>query len=324
MLPKRTISGLLTTFICLTFTLAHAETHLALPEYQPLEDKELVQGTLASSGSTTLSPILEVWMQDFSRIYPNVEFTMEAEGSGSAPKALMAGTANIGAMSRPIKEKEIEKFKELKYYKPTEVRVALDALGIIVNSLNPINEISLKQLDAIYSKERKCGYPQAITEWDELGWDTPIPISIYFFDANSGGAGFFSTKTLCDGDYKKHDTPLKETSAEMVEAISKQRFALGFASMTTIKNQVKTLKVSKSKQHPGFAPNATNIPSGDYPYARYLYIYLDKRPDSTLPLFLQEFVKYIFSRQGQRTALYKGSFPLSPTEIGNQLNHILN
>ncbi|MGB0847483.1 MAG: PstS family phosphate ABC transporter substrate-binding protein [Thiolinea sp.] len=308
-------------FACLP---AQAEIHLTLPEYQPLSDKALVQGTLASSGSTTLSPILEIWMQDFSRIYPDVKFTMEAEGSGSAPRALMAGTANIGAMSRPIKAKEIEKFEELKYYKPTEIKVALDALGVIVNTLNPINEISLKQLDAIYSVERKCGYPQAITEWEELGWDTPIPISIYFFDANSGGAGFFSSKTLCGGEYKKHDTPLQETSAEMAEAISKQRFAIGFASMTTINNQVKTLKVSKSRQHPGFSPNATHIPSGDYPYARYLYIYLDKRPDSKLPLFIQEFVKYIFSRQGQRTALHKGSFPLSPTEIGNQLNRVLN
>lgn len=314
---------------CYAHGLVRAETHLALPEYIPLKDKALVQGTLASVGSTTLSPILEVWMKDFTQIYQDVDFTMEAKGSGSAPKALMAstanvGAANIGAMSRPIKEEEIIQFEKLKHYKPTEIKVALDALGIIVSPLNPVNSISLKQLDAIYSKERKCGSPKAITEWKELGWNTHLLMNIYSFGENTGGAGLFSKSTLCGGEYKKFYTPLLETSAEMVETISGQRFALGFASMTKINNQVKTLKVKKSKQHPSFAPNAIDIPSGDYHYTRYLYIYIDKRPGSKLPLYMEEFVKYIFSRQGQRTALLQGSFPLSPTEIGNQLNRILN
>ena len=88
---------------------------------------------------------------------------MSAEGSGTAPKALMKGTALLGAMSRAIKSKEIKAFEELKYYKPTEIKVSLDALGVIVNPLNPIKKISQIQLDAIYSSTRNCGYPNDIT-----------------------------------------------------------------------------------------------------------------------------------------------------------------
>ena len=303
---------------------ALADNISVLPEYTPLEDKKLVNGDLSTAGSTTLNPILEAWLEAFGEIYPDVNFTVTAEGSGSAPKGLMAGTANLGAMSRPIKAKEISAFQELKYYPPTEIKVALDALGVIVSPLNPINNISLKQLDAIYSQSRECGYPQAIDKWSLLGWDISNPVEIHFFDPNSGGSGFFSKKSLCGGQYKKAALPPHHTSAEMVEAISKSRYSLGFASMTKMNTLVKTLAVSKSKQHPAYAPNATHIPSGKYHFTRYLYIYVDKRPGTRLPLHIREFVKYILSREGQRTALQKGSFPLSPVEIGSQLSKLLN
>lgn len=317
-------SGMLIVFIFFAFSSVRADSFLALPQYIPIEDKALIHGKLESAGSTTLNPILEAWLEDFSRIYPDVSFTLSAKGSGSAPKALMAGTANLGAMSRPIKDKEIKAFNDLKYYEPTEIRVAKDALGIIVSQFNPLNSISLKQLDAIYSKNRKCGYPQAINEWAELGWDTPMPMGVHFFDPNAGGSGFFREKTLCGGEYRENKLPYHNTSKEMAEAIGERHFSIGFTSMTKMNSRVKTLKVSKSKQHPAFAPNATHIPSGDYHFTRYLYIYVDKRPGSKLPLHVREFVKYVLSRQGQRTALQKGSFPLSPTEIGGQLGHLLN
>ena len=306
------------------FNSVSADNISVLPQYIPIEDKKLVHGELSTAGSTTLNPILEAWLEAFSRIYPEVIFTVTAEGSGSAPKGLMAGTANLGAMSRPIKDKEIKAFRVLKYYAPTEIKVALDALGVIVSPLNPINHISLKQLDAIYSLDRKCGYPEEITQWSELGWDIPNPINIHFFDSNAGVSGFFSKKSLCGGKYKETELPYQETSGEMVEAVASSRYSLGFASMTKMNNLVKTLQVSKSKQHPAFAPNATHIPSGKYHFTRYLYIYVDKRPGARLPLYLREFVKYILSRQGQKTALQKGSFPLSPVEIGSQLDTLLN
>ena len=291
-----------------------------LPIYQPIADKELIHGVLSSSGSTTLSPILKEWLKDFTSIYPSVTFSMKADGSGSAPKALLSGEANLGAMSRKIKDKEVAAFEALKFYKPYELKVALDALGIIVSRQNPVNSISLPQLDAIYSETRLCGYPESIQSWRELGWDNPNNIQINHFDSNSGGHGLFKNMALCKGNYRENVLPSHHTSLEMVEAVQASRFAIGFASMTVVDRTVKALKVGKSEKFPSILPNTSSIANGLYPFTRYLYLYLDKHPDSNLEPHLAEFIKYIYSRQGQKTALLKGSFPLSTVDIGKQLN----
>lgn len=318
--------GLLPTLALLIVTLNSAvakDTTLLLPLYTPLDNIDSVQGTLSSAGSTTVSPILEVWLKEFKKLYPAIDFEMSAEGSGSAPEALMNGTAMLGAMSRSIKDKEIVTFRKLKYYEPTEIRVSLDALGIIVHPLNPINNISQLQLDAIYSRTRNCGHATDITYWNALGWSTPKELEVRIISPHSGGSGFFSKKTMCGGVYKMSKHPLIEKGTAMVETVSKNRFSLGIASMSKINSSVKTLKISESKQHPSYFPSPLNITNSHYPLTRYLYIYIDKRPETELPIHLREFIKFMFSRQGQRIALANGGFPLSPTEIGGQLNKLL-
>lgn len=313
--------------LVIIFTLNNAlakDSTLLLPTYVPVQNIDLMQGTLSSAGSTTVSPILEAWFKAFIAFYPSITYEISAEGSGTAPKALMEGSVLIGAMSRAIKHKEIKAFEKLKYYKPTEIRVSLDALGVIVNPLNPIKTISQRQLDAIYSSTRNCGFPTDITEWKALGWDTPQKLKTHFIHPNAGGSGFFAKKTLCGGDYKKSNLPLIETGDVMIETVSKSRYSIGISSMTKMNNTVKTLKVGKTQQHPGYLPSATNIANHDYLLTRYLYLYIDRRPEANLPDYLKEFIKFIFSRQGQEIALANGGFPLSPAEIGIQLDNLLN
>lgn len=315
------------SLLALIFTLNNAlakDSTLSLPVYTPIDNIDLINGTLSSAGSTTVSPILEAWFKAFIALYPSIDYEMSAEGSGSAPKALMSGSVLIGAMSRGIKDKEVAAFEKLKYYKPTEIRIALDALGVIINPLNPVTSISQTQLDAIYSTTRSCGYPTDITHWKALGWDIPQKIDVQFIHPNAGGAGFFSKKTMCGGKYKQSESPFVERGVVMIENVSKSRFSLGIASMTKMNNTVKRVKVGKTKQHPGYLPTAINITNKNYPLTRYLYLYIDKRPETNLSDNLIEFIKFIFSRQGQRIALANGGFPLSPTEIGEQLDFLLN
>lgn len=321
----RTIKlGFLLVLTLLANSAIAKDSTLSLPDYVPVENKNLINGLLTSAGSTTVSPILEAWFKRFVSFYPAVEYKMSAAGSGTAPKALMDGSAMIGAMSRAIKDKEAEAFKALKYYKPTEIRVTLDALGVIVNPLNPLKSISQTELDAIYSTTRNCGYPDDITDWKVLGWDIPQKLEVHFIHPNAGGSGFFSKKTLCGGEYKDSKFPLIERGTVMIETVSKSRFSIGISSMTKMNNTVKRLKVGKTKQHPGYLPTATNITNNKYPLTRYLYLYIDKRPDTELPNHLREFIKFIFSRQGQQISLVNGGFPLSPAEIGDQLDNLLN
>ncbi len=323
---KTTLLILLSALILMIFTFNKAaakDSTLLLPLYTPLDNSELIHGTLSSAGSVIVSPILEAWLEEFTKMYPSVDFEMEARGSGSAPNALIDGTALLGAMSRSIHDKEVAAFKRAKHYEPTEIRVSLDALGIIVHPSNPITTISKLQLDAIYSSTRNCKNNTEITAWKTLGWDTPQALEIRFISPVSGGSDFFKEKILCGGEYKTSDYPLIAQDTEMVETISKNKYSLGFASMIAMDNSIKTLTVRKSKQHPSFSPNLLDIANKQYPLTRYLYLYIDKRPGILLPDYISEFIKFIFSRQGQQIALSKGAFPLSPNTIGEQLNKLL-
>lgn len=100
-------------------------------------------GDLVVRGSTRLEPMIRAWFKEFSSLYPNIQTDMKASGSSFAPKALISGVANIGAMSRRIKRKETKAFIEEKGYPPIELKVAMDALAIYVNRKNPIKKLTL-------------------------------------------------------------------------------------------------------------------------------------------------------------------------------------
>ena len=127
----------------------------ALPAYKPVSG---VSGSLKSIGSDTLNNLMTLWSEGFRAQYPNVQTEIEGKGSSTAPPALVAGTAQFGPMSRPMKAAEIDAFEKKFGYKPASFRSAVDALAVFVHKDNPIQCLSLQQLDAIFSKTRKGGH----------------------------------------------------------------------------------------------------------------------------------------------------------------------
>src|SRR5262249_4853439 len=128
-----------------------------------------VSGSLNSVGSDTLNNVMTLWAESFQKQYPNVKIQIEGKGSGTAPPALVAGTAQLGPMSRLMKDTEIDDFEKKFGYKPTAIRVALDGLAVYVNKDNPLEKLTLPQVDGIFSKTRASGFPQDITNWGMLG-----------------------------------------------------------------------------------------------------------------------------------------------------------
>ncbi|MDR7453084.1 MAG: substrate-binding domain-containing protein, partial [Armatimonadota bacterium] len=114
-----------------------------------------ISGNLSSVGSDTLNNLMTLWAEGFQRFYPNVRIQVEGKGSSTAPPALIAGTAQLGPMSRPMRGSEIDQFERKYGYKPTEIRVAVDALAVFVNKDNPLRCLSMEQVDAIFSKTRR-------------------------------------------------------------------------------------------------------------------------------------------------------------------------
>src|SRR5262245_7803733 len=140
-----------------------------------------------------MNNLMTLWAETFKGMYPNVRVQIEGKGSSTAPAALIAGTAQFGPMSRAMRATEVDQFERKYGYKPTQIRTSYDALAVYVNKDNPIEKLSLAQVDAVFSKTRKRG-AKAVTTWGQLGltgdWASR-PISLYGRNSASGTYGFF-------------------------------------------------------------------------------------------------------------------------------------
>ncbi len=287
-----------------------------------------MKGELIVRGSTRLEPMVRAWFKEFSALYPQIKTDIKASGSGSAPKALISGVANIGAMSRRIKDKEIKAFTEEKGYPPLELKVAMDALAIYVNRKNPIKQLTLEEVDAIFSSTRKCSRnngrnQKSIDNWAQLGWKKGGGIKAYNFHKTSGGYGLFRKRVLCKGEYKKGLLGKYKTSPEMTAAVGKSIASIGYASRSSNSGYgAKIIALSRSKAFPYYFPNSRNIASNNYPLSRFLYLYIDKPPAEPMLPYLKEFIRYIYSSNGQNTISKAGAIPLPAQFIGKQLAEI--
>ena len=130
-----------------------------IPRYRPTSG---VSGTIKSVGSDTMNNLMTLWAEGFKYHYPNVRAEIEGKGSSTAPPALIAGTATFGPMSRDMKASEIDAFDAKYGYKPVLLPAAIDMLAVYVHRDNPIERLTLLELDAMYSQHRKGGFPRAI------------------------------------------------------------------------------------------------------------------------------------------------------------------
>jgi phosphate transport system substrate-binding protein len=164
-----------------------------------------VSGNLNSVGSDTMNNLMTYWGEAFAKAYPTVRIQVEGKGSSTAPPALIAGTSQFGPMSRAMTPAEVDAVEKKYGFPPTQIRTALDTIGVYVNKDNPLASISVPELDAVFSKTRKAGYPTDITTWGQLGlkgeWANK-PISVFGRNSASGTYGFFKEHTLAKGDYK--------------------------------------------------------------------------------------------------------------------------
>jgi len=283
-----------------------------------------VSGNLSSIGSDTMNNLLTLWLEGFKKFYPNVNIQVEGKGSSTAPTALISGTAQLGPMSRPMKKEEIDKFEKKFGYKPTELRVALDALAVYVSKDNPIEGLTLPQVDAIFSKSRRGGYKKEITRWGELGlkgdWANR-PISLYGRNSASGTYGFFKEHALFKGDYK-NSVKEQPGSASVVQGVTEDRFGIGYSGIGYMTSGVIALPIAKDAKDKFHQPNYEQVLSGNYPLARFLNIYVNRVPNKEMDLLLREFAKYILSYEGQQVVVKDGYLPLTAKVVKQEVKKI--
>lgn len=281
-----------------------------LPAYKPVQG---VSGTIKSIGSDTMNNLMALWSEGFKVHYPNVQTAIEGKGSGSAPTALIQGTASFGPMSRPMKNEELDQFQKTFGYKPTELPTAIDMLAVYVHRDNPLAGLTLQQVDAIFSKTRKGGLKDEIRTWGDLGltgeW-ADKPISLYGRNSISGTYGYFKEHALFKGDFKD-EVKEQPGSSSVVQGVASDRYAIGYSGIGYKTADVRAVPLAAGAGQPMIEATPENAYSGDYPLSRFLLVYVNAAPGRELDPLRREFIRYVFSKEGQADVVKDGYFPVT-------------
>ncbi|MCF7964909.1 phosphate ABC transporter substrate-binding protein PstS family protein [Methylobacter sp. Wu8] len=280
----------------------------AVPEYQKASG---ISGNLSSVGSDTLANLMTLWAEEFNRVYPNVNIQIQAAGSSTAPPALTEGTSNLGPMSREMKDDELEAFEEKYGYKPTAIPVAVDALAVLVNKDNPVKGLTMEQVDAIFSSTNKCGGEKSIESWGDAGvaaWGSKS-IQLYGRNSVSGTYGYFKEHALCKGDFKNNVNE-QPGSASVVQSVTSSVNGIGYSGMGYSTSGVRMVPLAKKGSKTFVDATPENAIAGTYPLTRYLYIYVNKKPNQPLAPLDNEFIRMVLSKTGQQVVIKDGYIPL--------------
>ena len=287
---------------------AQVQVDPALPAYRPAPG---VSGNLISIGSDTLNNLMTLWAEGFRSFYPNVSIQIQGAGSGTAPPALVQGTAQFGPMSRPMRGTESQEFERRFGYPPTPIRGAIDALAVFVHRDNPIQCLSLQQVDAIFSSTRRGGAQAPINTWGQLGltgeWANR-PIALYGRNSASGTYGYFKDVALFGGDFRP-EVREQPGSATVIQGVATDVGAIGYSGIGYATADVRAVPI-RGQDGNCYSPTPEHAGSGDYPIARFLYVYVNRNPNQPLDPLRAEFIRFVYSREGQQAVVRAGYIPV--------------
>jgi phosphate transport system substrate-binding protein len=244
-------------------------------------------------GSTTVLPIAQAALEAYMKANPGVNISLSGGGSGEGIKGLIDKTADIATSSREIKPKEIELAKS-KGVDPVAYTVAIDALTPIVHPRNSVNNLTIDQLSQIYQGK--------ITNWKEVGGDD-LKIVVVSRDSSSGTFESWGQLVLNNAKVSPR-AQLQASSGAVVQAISKNRYAIGYVGIGYLNKSVKALTVN------GVEASAKTALSKEYSIARPLYMYTDGQPTGVVA----GFINFVLSPAGQKLVAREGFVPLAAEE----------
>lgn len=279
-------------------------------------------GTLTGVGSDTASALIARWAEAFHARHPRVRVQMQAAGSASAPTALIEGAADFGSMSRPMSATETAAFRTRYGYAPIQVVIAHDAIAVFVHPDNPLTRLTLAQLDAIYSADRRCGAAAPVRRWSDLGLGGEAALSraallVSGRNDASGTYEVFRESALCGGAYRA-DVVAWPGNGAVVATVATHREAIGYAGLGYVNGLVKPLALARGERDEAVLPDRAAVTQGRYPLARALYLYLNRPPGGAPAPLPAAFLAYALSDEGQALAQREGFAPLQANERAAQ------
>ncbi len=264
-----------------------------------------LSGSFKIIGSNTVTPLSSVWAEEFMKKNPGVSIAVSGPGSGAGIAALIDGTTDICQSSRPITSSETNQAKAMGI-NPNEIRVATDALSVLVNPSNPVSELTIAQLSAIYTNK--------IANWKEVGGnDTPI-VAIGR-DTNSGTHVYFKEHVVQMAGLPTQDTKLEYGSRVLllpsteagVSETAKNANAIFYAGLGYVTSAVKPLAIKRTAGDTGVKPSLETALNGTYPISRPLLFYTNGAPTG----IIKAFIDYCLSADGQKEVTQVGYVPLA-------------
>lgn len=288
--------------------------------YQP---KTVLTGRLRSIGSDTMDVLVASWERVFRNYHPDLRVIHEGRGTSTATPALLENQADFGPLSRAMLEPEAARFRERFGYDATQIRVAIDALGVYVHPDNPVAKIglTLAQVDAIFSATRKRGEPARLTTWGQLGatgeWAS-APIRAYGRNKASGTYGFFRDSALGKGEFG--EWVQEQAGSELVvDNVKDDRFGIGYSGIGYAKPGVALAPLATNYADKPVAPSEEAALSGAYPLARPLYIATNRNPAAPLSDLQREFLTFVLGPVGQEVVKRDGYYPLPERLVAEEM-----
>jgi phosphate transport system substrate-binding protein len=340
---------------CVAFAMVSGPTWAqdagSLPEYRP---ETQVSGVIRSWGSDHMETLMKYWEAGFRKYQPDVWFQDSLKGSASAQFGLHVNVADIALSSRALFPYEYYGIYRRSQLYPIEIDVATGsfdvrgkstALGVFVHKDNPIDELTLKQLDGIYGEQRTGGWQKIewvvdgvarsskenIRTWGQLGltgeWaDKPIhvygPPGLY-----PGGVSYFQTRVMGGADTWNESLQEFDDRKLMLEALARDRNGIAYAAMAYRTAQVKPVALAEKPDGPFVEPTRESVGNRTYPLSRSAYIYFaPDRPNgdrAAVDSKIKEFLRYVLSKQGQMDVLREGDhLPLTADLLREQLRKL--
>ncbi|MEV6586962.1 PstS family phosphate ABC transporter substrate-binding protein [Streptomyces acidicola] len=300
----------------------------ALSNYRPLSNKNALSGNYKCGSSDVLVDLAKRWTAEFQQYYPKVNFSLEAPYAGSlGTLELIDGKLDCVFVSRELKPSDIEGFRNAYGYDPTSIPISggsyrhygfLDSMSFITHKDNPIEKLSFDQLDSILSTTRHRG-GEAVTTWGQLGltgkW-ADKPIRIYGIKPWNGFEEFVRQRVLnADGKRGEWRSPENDPNVhwdekvfDVASNVAKDPYAIGFTGNAYVDSPVKMISLSEHPGDPAYAPTHENVAAATYPLSRLTYFNLNRDPNKPMNPVLQEFLKFVLSKQGQQHVTNQGVF----------------
>jgi phosphate transport system substrate-binding protein len=257
--------------------------------------------TIVNKGSDTLVNLALAWAEKYHELYPEIEISVTGGGSGTGIAALINGTVDLANASRQIKPEEIQQ-AQANGVTPKEYVVARDAIAIVVNPTNPVNELTIQQLSDIYSGK--------ITNWKEVGGEDRVIVRLSR-ETNSGTHVFFLENVVRMGDpnnktFFSPDTLLLPSSEGITAETRDNPNAIGYDGLGYVTPEVKVVAVGKDTSGSFVMPSAETVNSGKYPIARDLYMYTNGEPTGKV----LDYINWIMTPEAQAIVTQLGFVPI--------------